>query len=240
MLSRSSCASSSSAVVEGGIDLERSWPPPRRAGGFSSGEDAGEPGMCRRPLRIGFQHLLERPQCFGLGELLEKQPRPTRYRWPDRRRRRGRGRAEQRVCFLRKIQRLCCAGGTRENGRIGRTGSLPEDRRQQPPGPASVRPSRMMQQSELQRGGSERHLRGGWFEDLYGFVVLPLADREMTENRGRVGITGAPAARFGLGVRQLAMRDCGPGARRETDVWRPAVVRTNERTRSRRDTQQAG
>ena len=72
-----------------------------------------------------------------------------------------------------------------------------------------------MQQSELQRGGTERRVSGGWFENLYGFVVLPLADCEVTEDRNGIGIRRTPAARFGLGLAQLAVRDCRPGARRE-------------------------
>ena len=67
-----------------------------------------------------------------------------------------------------------------------------------------------MQQPELERGGTVRHLCCGRFEELDRFVIVPGTSGEVTEYRGGVDIAGGTAARPRFRVCKLAMRNRRP------------------------------
>src|SRR4029453_15944486 len=59
------------------VDLESLVRRPRRGGGVFVREHARESGMCRSPLRVESQRVLERAQRFAALILLEKEQPPA-------------------------------------------------------------------------------------------------------------------------------------------------------------------
>jgi len=72
-----------------------------------------------------------------------------------------------------------------------------------------------MQQTELERRGADRSLRGGRFEQLDCVFVLSFSYREMTENRGRFRIARRLRTSQRLGLRKFAVTDRRPCAARK-------------------------
>jgi hypothetical protein len=146
-------------------------------------EHARDPGVRRRPLRVGLERGLERLHRLGAVVFFEKEAAPGGL--DDRRSRAGALRvAIERVGVARAVERMGGAPGAIEHVRVRRRLPLAMDRRQQRLGVAGA-PDHAKQERQLQRGLAAGVPRRDRLEQRLGFLVLPAADRQLREHDRR-------------------------------------------------------